>query len=161
VKLFFKNIFFTLLIAGTVAVYAPWAIAWRRGFTTSRILWSIGILLLLAGLCVYGWTVWDFGSFGRGTPLPVDAPKKLVVRGLYRHTRNPMYIGVMLVILGWASLFADAWLLLYALGVFLVIHLFVIGYEEPHLKRQFGDDYIRYMYEVGRWIPAIFLPPDR
>ena len=139
-KLVLKNLLFTVLIAGTVSVYAPLTIARGRSVADSLLLTAIGILLLLFGFVIYTRTVWNFASFGQGTPLPLDAPKKLVMRGLYRYTRNPMYVGVIIVILGWTSLFADAWLLFYALGVCLVVHLFVIGYEEPHLRRQFGTD---------------------
>jgi protein-S-isoprenylcysteine O-methyltransferase Ste14 len=152
VKLFLKNFLFTLLVAAMVSVYVPLLIASGMVVITNWIWLVIGIVLLLLGVAIYIWTVWNFASFGRGTPLPLDAPKKLVVRGLYRCTRNPMYIGVILVILGWASVLANVWLLLYALGVFLVVHMFVIAYEEPHLKQQFGEDYIRYTSEVGRWL---------
>jgi protein-S-isoprenylcysteine O-methyltransferase Ste14 len=107
------------------------------------------------GAGIYAWTVWDFASFGRGTPLPIDAPKKLVVRGMYRYTRNPMYSGVILVILGWASVFALGWLFVYALGVGVVFHLFVVMYEEPRLKQLFGEEYETYRAGVGRWVPHI------
>lgn len=150
-----KNLLFTLLIPGTVAVYLPLIIAWGRGFTSNPWLLVPGSLVIALGKGIYAWTVWDFASFGRGTPLPIDAPKKLVVRGLYRYVRNPMYIGVFLVILGWASMFASGWLLLYALGMGIVIHLFVVGYEEPGLLELFGEEYEAYRAAVNRWLPRI------
>jgi protein-S-isoprenylcysteine O-methyltransferase Ste14 len=78
-----------------------------------------------------------------------------VVKGLYRYTRNPMYLGVILIILGWASLFAEWQLLIYALGVGIVIHLFVVLYEEPRLQKLFGEDYTSYRRSVRRWLPRI------
>jgi protein-S-isoprenylcysteine O-methyltransferase Ste14 len=153
VKLLLKNLLFTILVPGTVAVYVPLLITHNRTHTTHPWLLLIGILLIASGAAIYTWTVWDFSSYGRGTPLPIDAPKKLVVRGLYRNVRNPMYIGVIMVILGWAYLFADGWLLLYTLGVGIVVHLFVLSYEEPKLKELFGEEYVTYQEEVGRWVP--------
>lgn len=154
-KLFLKNLLFTILVPGTVAVYVPILISRGRGVSTQPALLTVGILLLVTGAGIYFWTVWDFATIGRGTPLPIDAPKKLVVNGLYRYTRNPMYLGVILVILGWACVFADMWLLVYALGVGIVVHLFVIGYEEPWLKALFGEEYEDYRRSVGRWVPRI------
>lgn len=93
--------------------------------------------------------------FGRGTPAPIDAPKRLVVRGLYRYTRNPMYLGVLTVILGWAFLFPIGTLVIYGLVVAAGFHLFVMYCEEPHLKRTFGRDYEVYSIRVGRWLPRL------
>ncbi len=152
-KLFLKNLLFTVLVPGTVAVYVPLVITRSRPLTAQYWRLAIGGLLLALGAAIYFWTLWDFASFGRGTPLPVDAPKKLVVRGLYRYTRNPMYLGVILVILGLAAIYADSWLILYAAGVFILTHIFVTQYEEPGLKEQFGQDYDVYRSSVGRWIP--------
>jgi protein-S-isoprenylcysteine O-methyltransferase Ste14 len=155
VKLFLKNLLFTILIPGTVGVYVPLTIAHGSGSTTSQPLMVIGILLLVTGAVVYTWTVWDFASFGRGTPLPIDAPRKLVVRGLYHFVRNPMYLGVILVILGWAGVFSEGWLLIYALGVGIIMHLFVVWYEEPRLQELFGKDFETYRDTAGRWVPRI------
>src|SRR5207237_617980 len=92
--------------------------------------------------CSYPWSssssevrstrgVSEFAVFGRGTPAPIDAPKKLVVRGLYQYTRNPMYIGVLTIILGWAALYQTLRIVLYALCVGLSFHCFIVFYEEP------------------------------
>jgi protein-S-isoprenylcysteine O-methyltransferase Ste14 len=153
VKLFLKNLLFTILVPGSVAVYLPLLIACRRDITNSPWLLAGGMLLLALGTAIYAWTIWDFASFGRGTPLPIDAPKKLVVRGLYRYTRNPMYIGVLTIILGWAVMFATAWLLAYAILVGAMVHLFVVLYEEPKLQLLFGMEYEDYRRSVGRWVP--------
>src|SRR5262245_29220104 len=107
-----KNLLFTLVIPGTFGVYLPLWLAQAplriRGATG-----AIGLLLLALGAAIYLWCLWDFATFGRGTPAPIDAPKKLVVRGLYRWTRNPMYVGVLIIIAGWSTLFRNSTLVLY------------------------------------------------
>jgi protein-S-isoprenylcysteine O-methyltransferase Ste14 len=152
--LFLKNLLFTLLLPGTVAGYVPWLMTRNDSFT-----WGAGtalaLLLFATGGAIYSWCVWDFAAFGRGTPAPIDAPKRLVVRGLYRYARNPMYVGVLTVIVGWVVLFEALRLLVYAACVGTCFQLFVVFYEEPHLKRAFGKSYQEYMTEVGRWLPRI------
>lgn len=90
---------------------------------------------------------------GRGTLSPVDPPRELVIRGLYRYVRNPMYVGVSLIVLGEAALTRSRALLLYWAVFFAAVNVFVIGYEEPNLRRRFGESYERYTQRVGRWIP--------
>ena len=152
--LFLKNLLFTLLLPGTVAGYVPWLMTRNDSFT-----WGAGtalaLLLFATGGAIYSWCVWDFAAFGRGTPAPIDAPKRLVVRGLYRYTRNPMYVGVLTVIIGWGVLFEAFRLLVYAACVGTCFQMFIVFYEEPHLKRAFGKPYQEYMARVGRWLPRI------
>lgn len=150
--LLFKNLLFTIVVPGCVAVLVPLLIAGERQSATGGML-AIALLLLGAGTSIYAWCVWDFASFGRGTPAPIDAPKHLVIRGLYRFTRNPMYVGVLTVILGWAVFFGTAVLALYAIGIFSCFHAFIRFYEEPHLTREFGSEYSAYAARVGRWLP--------
>ena len=102
---------------------------------------------------IYLWCVWDFATFGRGTPAPIDAPKCLVVRGLYRYTRNPTYVGVLSIVVAWAVMFQAVTVLGYAVCVAPCFHLFVVVYEEHHLALQFGDEYHEYCAHVGRWLP--------
>ncbi len=147
-----KNLLFTVLVPGTVAVYIPLSIAGGRSVGSGLTL-ATALAILALGTAIYAWCVWDFATFGRGTPAPIDAPKKLVVRGLYRYTRNPMYVGVLTVILGWAALFRAADLALYALVVGTCFHLFIVLYEERYLAREFGDQYEAYRSRVGRWLP--------
>jgi protein-S-isoprenylcysteine O-methyltransferase Ste14 len=149
-----KNLLFTVVVPGTVAVYVPLLIV-RDQAAASRLWTAAAIILFLAGGSIYSWCVWDFASFGRGTPAPIDAPKKLVARGLYRYSRNPMYVGVLTTILGWATLFKAPRLLVYALCVGLCFHLFVVLYEEPHLQELFGGSYEDYRARVGRWLPGV------
>jgi len=154
-SLLLKNLLFTLLIPGTVGVYLPLIIARGRGLAGFPPLVTLGVVLYALGACAYAWTVWDFATSGKGTPFPLSGPRKLVVRGLYQYTRNPMYLGVILVIFGWAALFASGWLVVYALGVWLFNHLFVVFYEEPRLKQLFGEEYEAYRAEVSRWLPHL------
>ena len=150
--LLLKNLLFTLIVPGTVAVYAPlWIV--RGRLPASGPARAIALLLLAAGGAIYSRCIWDFASFGRGTPAPIDAPRRLVVRGLYRHTRNPMYASVLTVILGWTVLFRDAGLLFYALVFGVCFHLVVVLYEEPRLRREFGREYDLYRSRVPRWLP--------
>ena len=151
--LFLKNLLFTVLVPGTVAVYVPLLIAQDRS-PASGLALVIALAVLVLGAAIYAWCVWDFATFGRGTPAPIDAPKKLVVRGLYRFTRNPMYVGVLTVILGWAALFQAANLLFYALVVGTCFHLFIVFYEERHLVQEFGSQYEDYRSRVPRWLPS-------
>ena len=149
-----KNLLFTVLLPGTVAGYLPWLVT--RGESFSRGAGTpLALLLFAAGGSIYFWCLWDFASFGGGTPAPIDAPKRLVVRGLYHYTRNPMYVGVLTVILGWAVLFQAPRLLIYGACVGTCFQLFVVYYEEPHLSRTFGESYQEYLARVGRWLPRI------
>jgi len=115
----------------------------------------LGSIPLLFGVLIYSWCAWDFTFAGRGTPNPADPPQELVVRGLYKFTRNPMYVGIILVLLGETTLFASPTLLLYTAAIFAVFHLWVIYYEEPALRRKFGQAYERYCRRVSRWIPRL------
>jgi len=130
----------------------PWLIARGQAFGSPGYVLT-SILLTLLGGAIYLRCLWDFAVFGRGTPAPIDAPKRLVIRGLYRYTRNPMYVGALTAILGWAVFFRSLLLVLYACCMAVVFHLFVVLYEEPHLRRVFGAQYDDYCARVGRWLP--------
>ncbi len=107
--------------------------------------------LVTAGVAIYGWCAWDFTFAGRGTPAPIDPPKELVLRGLYRWSRNPMYVGVLSVLAGETVLFLSLPLLVYALLVLTMFQIFIVLYEEPHLRRTFGASYADYCSRVPRW----------
>lgn len=154
--LFFKNFLFTVLVPGTVAVYIPLRIVAgsTRTFGPDWGARQIAALLpLTLGAAIYFWCLWDFAVRGRGTPAPVDAPKHLVVRGLYKYVRNPMYVGVLAVILGWAMFFQERRVLFYAAAAGICFHLFVVLFEEPQLREKFGEQYQSYCRQVGRWVP--------
>lgn len=152
--LFLKNFLFTILVPGTVAMYIPLWMARSRHLQPQWGIPQIAALVpFLLGAAIYFWCLWDFARHGRGTPAPIDAPKRLVVRGLYRFVRNPMYVGVLLVIGGWAAFFESRAILFYGLGIALIFHLFVLLVEEPVLTRSFGESYEAYRRAVGRWVP--------
>lgn len=92
---------------------------------------------------------------GLGTPAPVFPTRRLVVTGLYLYVRNPMYVAVVSAILGQALIFGSVRLLEYAVFVWLLVHIFVLAYEEPKLRASFGSEYERYCSQVPRWIPRI------
>lgn len=112
-----------------------------------------GVSVAILGVSLALWCVLVFAVVGRGTPVPFDPPRRLVVRGPYRFVRNPMAIGVGSALIG-AALFYESWRLAAFAGVFLiVIHLFVVLYEEPTLRRLFGDEYAAYYDAVRPWWP--------
>jgi len=150
-----RSLLFALLIPGTAVVLIPRWIVSRsaRSANHSGLLQSVGLLAVVAGGSVLVWCIWDFASKGRGTLAPVDPPRQLVVHGLYRYVRNPMYVGALLAIVGQAALFRSSNLLWYALAFFVWVHLFVVFYEEPTLRRRFGSAYEDYCLTVPRWVP--------
>jgi protein-S-isoprenylcysteine O-methyltransferase Ste14 len=152
------SIVFFFVAPGTVAGLVPWWISgWRvrAEFPGLIALQAVGGVVGLAGLTIVVDSFARFALVGRGTPAPVAPPRRLVVTGLYRHVRNPMYVGVLAMIVGEAALFADARLVAYALVVWAGFHTFVLAYEEPALRRAFPDDYAAYTAVVPRWIPRL------
>jgi protein-S-isoprenylcysteine O-methyltransferase Ste14 len=155
--LLLKNLIFLVVVPGTVAVLIPGGVlretgeGWPARWGAPQLL---ALLPLAIGLAILLRCIWEFGRRGRGTPAPIDPPKELVVSGLYRYVRNPMYLGVLLILLGEALFFASRALLAYAAAWWLTVHLFVLVYEEPTLARSFGDSYARYRRAVRRWVPG-------
>ncbi len=160
--LFLKNFVFTVFVPGTVAVVIPYRIVARASaglaLELPRILASAPLFLLGAG--IYFWCLWDFAVTGRGTPAPIDPPTRLVVRGLYRYVRNPMYVGVLLVIAGWAAFSRSGRVVEYGLGVAVLFHLVVVLVEEPLLRHRFGASYEAYRRAVRRWLPGRAYPSN-
>ena len=153
-RLFLKNLVFLIFVQGTAVIFIPLYIVERQPFSLDAFRW-IGIIPLLAGAVIIIWCDWDFWKNGRGTPAIIDAPKFLVKRGLYRFVRNPMYIGVLLVITGEAILFASWAIAMYALTAAILLHMFVLLSEEPTLRDRFGVTYEEYLRTVPRWIPRL------
>ena len=118
--------------------------------------WSelAGFGLVIFGFALVVWCLVTFAFTGRGTAAPFDPPRRLVVVGPYRFVRNPIYIGAVIAMLGAAMVLWSGWLVLYALVVLIATHLLVILYEEPHLRRVFGQPYDDYRQTVHRWIPT-------
>lgn len=150
-----KTIIFVVVVPGIVLLYVPYEIV-TSSFNTT---FHLGILRFVAfvpwvlGISTSLWCIWDFMFKGKGTPAPIDPPKELVVEGLYKFVRNPMYVGIMLILLGHILWFRSLLLILYAVGLFIAVHLFVVFYEEPHLQKRFGDSYKFYFQRVPRWFP--------
>ena len=154
IRLILKNLLFTVLVPGTVAGWLPY---WLFGPYSLRhadaLSVVVGAVLVAAGAALYVACVWPFATIGGGTPAPFDAPMRLVVAGPYRALRNPMYVAVLLVIFGQSLALHSAAFAFYGVGTAVMFHLFVIGYEEPTLEREFGDDYREYCSQVARWVP--------
>jgi protein-S-isoprenylcysteine O-methyltransferase Ste14 len=150
-SLVIRNIMFTIVVPGLGAVLAPWWILSSHGGATVAAWAAVPVIAVGAGL--YAWCAWNFAAVGDGTPGPWDAPRRVVATGPYRWVRNPIYLAALLVILGEAWLFMSPPLLVYAAAMAVVCHLFVTGYEERKLSRQFGDSYLEYRRTVPRWIP--------
>ena len=140
-----------LLLPGIVAGLVPWLLVrsdpWRgRG-------WMPGFIVLGIGLGVLLWCTVAFYQRGQGTLAPWDPPQHLVVSGLYRHTRNPMYIGVLLTIWGWALATTSPILGIYGMVCAAAFHLRILFYEEPALSRLFGKEWDEYVTNTPRWMP--------
>lgn len=146
---------FFIAAPGVVAGLVPWLIThWRAGDDANSTLTIIGGLLIAIGLAGL---VDSFIRFARkgGTPAPIAPTEHLVIDGLYRYVRNPMYLSVLAIILGQALLFANAGMIAYFVTIALTVHFFVIGYEEPTLKRNFPEEYDVYFENVRRWLPRL------
>ena len=142
------------LVAGVI----PWWIGrWEfaGAFLDVALTRLIGVVMILVGLPSVVDSFARFALRGLGTPAPVAPPRNLVVSGLYRYVRNPMYVGVLSIILGQALLFADWRLIVYGVLFWLACSAFVVAYEEPTLKRTFGDQYEHFRANVPRWMPRL------
>jgi protein-S-isoprenylcysteine O-methyltransferase Ste14 len=151
-----RTIVYATLFVGLVLVYIPAALVARLGIVypaTFGVAQYAGVLIGTVGAAVALTCVASFATIGEGTPAPFDPPRRLVVRGPYRWIRNPMYVGAALALAGAAVFYESLALACYAFAFLIVSHLFVVFYEEPNLRRTFGDDYAAYCDRVGRWLP--------
>jgi protein-S-isoprenylcysteine O-methyltransferase Ste14 len=115
---------------------------------------QFGWPIMVLGISIVLWCVRDFYVIGKGTLAPWDPPRKLVVVGLYKLLRNPMYVGVLGFLAGWTLLAGSPVLAVYTLVVALAFHLRVVLYEEPTLARLFVNEWAQYRKKVNRWIPT-------
>lgn len=154
-SLFLRNLFFTLVQPGIVAVLIPFFIVRNNLKTIANpfaIPEFIGTTIFVSGFIITVLCIAGFAVKGKGTLSPLDPTKKLVTTGLYRFSRNPMYVGVLLMLLG-ESVFFTSWeLFVYGVAVFFAFHFFVRFFEEPRLKKDFGKEYSDYSNRVPRWI---------
>ena len=149
---------FFLVAPCVLAGLIPWSMTrWEFGpaFLGLEITRAIGVLLIFIGLPGLVDSFARFALQGLGTPAPVAPTKHLVVTGLYRHVRNPIYVAVVAIILGQAMLFGDWRLMIYGALLWLGFHAFVVAYEEPTLEETFGREYEAYRANVRRWIPRV------
>ncbi len=150
----FNTLLFTVLVPATVAGWIPRNLRDGAAASPNLVVRGLSFVLIAIGIGIYLHTAfWGFALRGLGTPAPIAPPSKLVVEGLHRYVRNPMYIGVLLIVIGQAVLFQSRILAEYSALFWLVTHLFVLLYEEPALQRKFGDEYRGYRQRVPRWIP--------
>jgi protein-S-isoprenylcysteine O-methyltransferase Ste14 len=149
---------YATLFIGLMLVFLPARVLGWSGIVAPRafgIAQGLGMVTGALGGALALWCILVFALVGHGTPAPFDPPRRLVVRGPYRLVRNPMYLGAAAALLGAAIFYGSTALALYA-GVFLLLmHAFVVGYEEPTLRETFGDAYVRYCGDVRRWRPRV------
>src|SRR5215510_6618271 len=149
---------FLVIAPGSVAVLVPW---WISRWRLQTPLWGVGpirvvgVLLIATGFPVLLDSFARFALQGVGTPAPLFPTRHLVVTGLYRYVRNPMYVAVVSTILGQGLILGNVMLLEYGGVVWLLFHLFVLVYEEPTLRTSFGSEYQSYYEAVPRWIPRL------
>lgn len=144
-------------LPGLTVVYVPW-----RFFGVSSATVDVthpahvaGLALVLAGASLLAACIWEFAQRGRGTLSPLDPPRRLVISGLYRFVRNPMYLGGALVLIGANLLAPSTGLFWYSLSWVAAVSTFVRLHEEPALRRSFPDQYQAYFAAVPRWIPRL------
>jgi len=155
-SLFIRNLFFTILGPGLVTVLIPlWIINFRIN-STFGLVWQwynyIGTIVFLLGFVMLLQCIINFALKGRGTLSPTDPTKKLVISELYNFSRNPMYVGVMLILTGETIFFQSIHLGIYAFLIFIAFNIFIIRVEEPRLRKDFGESYKEYCENVRRWI---------
>ena len=162
-RLWIKGILFTILVPGTVAGYIPYTIMRNRSpdMNIGIFHWS-GLLIMVTGIIIYLITALSFLLKGKGTPaiwftkaisfIIGEEPMKMVSSGLYKYSRNPMYIGVITTVTGEGLFFQYSNVLWYALSLFILFNFVVIFIEEPHLEKKFGDEYRNYKKKTRRWV---------
>jgi protein-S-isoprenylcysteine O-methyltransferase Ste14 len=139
-----------LALPGLVAFAVPVSIALSAGRPVRYA--AIAAVLLSLGTLVLLWCVREFFFVGRGTLAPWDPPKHLVTTGPYRYSRNPMYVGVVTILIGWCVLWDSRTLLIYTAAVAVAFHFRVLLAEEPWAARLFGEDWDAYRRRVRRWL---------
>ena len=147
---------YSVLFMGFVLVFLPGQLLQSAGVTrpsSNGMPQIAGAILVVLGGALAVWCILTFAILGRGTPVPFDPPRRLVVRGPYKFVRNPMYLGAALALCGAGLFYQSTVLVGYALLFLVVVGLFVHWYEEPTLRRMFGAEYEAYCGRVRRWWP--------
>lgn len=151
-----KTVVFTVLVPGTVVEFIPRLLArydQESPLLNSRIARVVGRVSLISGILLYVHTAWRFSAEGEGTPSPSDETAELVTSGVYTYMRNPMYIGVLLMLGGQAVRYKSLHVLWWTIVCWLGFHRRIIEYEEPHLLEKHGEVYEEYCERVPRWLP--------
>jgi protein-S-isoprenylcysteine O-methyltransferase Ste14 len=154
----FGSFLFLVFVPGTIAGYIPYTMThWRVEPPFFDIVWlrGIGAAGVFVGVAVLADSFLRFALEGRGTPAPVVPPEELVVSGLYRFVRNPMYVAVLCIVFGQALLLGSTPLLVYSIALWVAFQSFVMLYEEPTLRMKFGRSYDVYCANVSRWLPRL------
>ena len=153
--LLLKNLLFTVLVPGFVAGWVPVVFLLHRAPLPAA--WTLrhfaALPLFAVGATFYFACLWLFGAYGHGTPAPIDPPNKLVMRGPYRWVRNPMYLAVLLFVLGEVVFFWHLTLALYLVCLASAFQIFVVAVEESSLRQRFGAIYSDYCNNTNRWVP--------
>lgn len=155
-SLFLRNLFFTILQPGIVAGLVPFLLTGKTLNTIIEppLFWYhfIGLIIFVIGFILMSVCIINFAVRGKGTLSPADPTKKLVIAGPYKFSRNPMYVGVMMLLIGEAIFFQSLPIGFYSLIIFIAFYTFVVFFEEPRLLESFGDDYKKYTNSVRRWL---------
>jgi len=156
------SVYVAILVAGILALLPGRNLQWSGLVRPSNMgfLQIAAGVVTVAGLTIALWCVLAFALVGRGTPLPFDPPRRLVLSGPYRFVRNPMALGVGLALLGVALFYESMAILMFFALFMLVIHAMVTLYEEPRLRQTFGADYVAYCEKVNRWLPHRSIPSE-
>jgi protein-S-isoprenylcysteine O-methyltransferase Ste14 len=149
--MFLRAVLAFLALPAVVGGLVPWLLLGSDRWRTQGTWLGWPILLCSGGVVL--WCVRDFYKIGKGTLAPWDPPRKLVIVGLYRFVRNPMYIGVLGWVAGWSLIAGSPVLGTYNIFLIIAFHLRVVFYEEPVLVREFGNEWARYRATVNRWLP--------
>jgi protein-S-isoprenylcysteine O-methyltransferase Ste14 len=149
--LLLRTLVFAIVVPAVVLLYLPIRIATGSGWTVDLgPLRNAGPFVIGVGTLLYFWCALDPASMAAKAD---DGAPRLVMQGPYRFVRNPMYIGALIVLVGHALWFQAPALLPYVIVVFAAFYLFIVIYEEPQMRRRFGDEYRAYSLSVRRWIP--------
>ena len=155
VSLLIRNLFFTILQPGVVVGLMPYLILRYSGREIVPASWGMthftGTALMIVGVIIAGSCILRFANEGKGTISPLDPTKRLVNHGLYKYSRNPMYLGAITLVIGEAVFWWSLALAIYSVVVFVGFNLFIILHEEPRCRRDFGDEYAEYCHRTRRW----------
>lgn len=154
--LWVKNLLLLILVPGTVVLLVPYILLHSSQVLlnfTLNLFSAFLLFVFLSGALMVIWAVWAFTAIGKGTPIPFDPPLNFVPGGIYRFMRNPMYTGIVTMLLAESLYFRSLSIFLYTAFVFVFLNLFVTMVEEPGLIKRYGQPYLDYLNSVPRWLP--------